>query len=458
MSTDRGRIVIIDDKSEEGEPIARALWLAGLPVLFAKFDPETWMAEDAPFKNMEGVRVVLLDIDLLGSSMKGSEDQLFGTAATAMETILHDNNGPYLLIAWTNYDDQASALKSYLQKRLSPSKRPILFRKLAKEDYLSGGKTEFELRNSVLNFIEEFPPIRALSAWEGSVQIAAGGVVSDIINTVVASEPADERTFAARLATLLRDLAEAEDGKHVKPEDVSRPLASVLTFLLSDQLSSRGFRTVPLAEIDPLPEAIAMDWRRRINLMLNFDTAVSPPAPGTLHEYPIGDKHNLPIPILSTKEAGKLLRGNFLNPGASELTTPEKSAIEASSSLLLMDITPPCDHAQRKSVWRRYIVGAKILENHWTHVWEKDEKKEPIEGRCGQNLWVSPPMKPLGKSDSFRLIFNSRLIVSIQDNADSSGRLKSSSKVVGRLRERIFTDILGWFGRQATRTGHLSLK
>lgn len=466
MPTTRGRIVIVDDKQEEGQQLAAALWSAGLPVLFARYEPDLWSEETKnPYRNMQGIRVIMLDIDLLGSGMRNNDKQLFGVLVSALDSLLHDNNGPYYLVLWTRYHEHASSLYEHLRQRLPESKRPSFYKMLNKEDYLVGTNST-ALKAKVVEFLEEFSPLRALAVWEGSVQLAACEVAADIAKTSASESPvASDKVFAARMSLLLKLLAEAEAGKHLAPADVSRPLSSVLTSLLSDRLHAELARPLPLGEPEPVEEQKLIPWKHRINAMLNFESRPTQGGPGVLYSYPLGRDHGLPIPCHDERTAGKLLRGQFLYPRLS-LDEAEKQRIEKTASLLFMEITPPCDHSQRKALWRRFIVGAKLPESCWTHLWDRESKQEDsadkqqiiLEGRVSsQNLWVSPPMRPIGDKESFRLVLNSRMVASIPENTSNLDQ-HFESRRSGRIREQMFADILGWFGRQATRTGHLSLQ
>ena len=64
------RILIVDDKEDDGIIIAKSIWDSGYAVRFIKYDPASFLAEGE--QNLQGVRVIFMDIDLIGDGTFGS--------------------------------------------------------------------------------------------------------------------------------------------------------------------------------------------------------------------------------------------------------------------------------------------------------------------------------------------------------------------------------------------------
>src|SRR5208337_3022741 len=92
------RVVVIDDKPDEAEPIIRALGLRGIPVAYFKISPE-----DDPPQNPcpPGVRLAILDVEL-GLNLTG-EKQRVGYLLQVLKQVISKENGPYMVVLWTKY-------------------------------------------------------------------------------------------------------------------------------------------------------------------------------------------------------------------------------------------------------------------------------------------------------------------------------------------------------------------
>ncbi|WP_419625104.1 hypothetical protein, partial [Thiolapillus sp.] len=110
------RILIVDDKQEHGEAIVRKLWRLGYTSLFVHFDQA--VLADGEYGPFQGVRLVFMDLDLIGEGRLGNGSSAYAAVETTIKTILDDNNGPWMLVTWTGHADHADKLLSHLKKRL----------------------------------------------------------------------------------------------------------------------------------------------------------------------------------------------------------------------------------------------------------------------------------------------------------------------------------------------------
>ncbi|ROU01353.1 hypothetical protein EB809_04435 [Marinobacter sp. R17] len=128
---------------------------------------------------------------------------------------------------------------------------------------------------------------------------------------------------------------------------------------------------------------------------------------------------------------------------------------------ILFDITPACDHAQDKAFWRRFLVGIIVYEKAKKHFYRDGGKKLP-----GEFLKATPKLQ--NGEDTWYLVLNSKLVVSIPDQAEyfsSRDReqcppfvpMVSKLELVGRVREQMLQEFISWYGRMATRPGIVSL-
>src|SRR5471030_3107101 len=129
MNSNSLNILVVDDKREAGLQIVDALWEGGFSVQFEQYDPKRLIRLKKQGVSMRGVRVVFMDINLIGGAM-GSDGQNFAAIQTCLQTLLAHDNGPYLLITWSSHDDYADRLFVFLNERLPGEYRPISTKRL----------------------------------------------------------------------------------------------------------------------------------------------------------------------------------------------------------------------------------------------------------------------------------------------------------------------------------------
>jgi hypothetical protein len=261
-----------------------------------------------------------------------------------------------------------------------------------------------------------------------------------------------------RIRTVLYNLAKAEAGKNLNESNATQHLHSMLYQLLYDEINS-----MPFIKEDNSGKIIFAgkatrpinQWRPKINTMLHLDyTKVDPNmehVPGDVFEYP-ENVEGLPIPHI--EDIGKFIRGKFMDFIDNEEKKRFKNEIKNSCRLLLIEITPPCDFAQNKFDWHRYIIAAIIPEKLMSLSYiMKRNRKSREGGKSPDYRWNSPEFQNKDNS-SFRIIFNSRLILSVPREEEFKGKF---GEHLFRIRQPLLSDMIGWFARQSSRQGHVSL-
>lgn len=130
-----GRIVLIDDKADEVEPLIRAL--GRLPVPYIYYDG-TIENLPPPGKHLGGVRFVFLDIELQGMSGQSRKTKASGITAI-LKRIISDSNGPYAIIFWTFHEETIEAV---LENCLTLGIPPVAWINMEKNRWLKTENSE----------------------------------------------------------------------------------------------------------------------------------------------------------------------------------------------------------------------------------------------------------------------------------------------------------------------------
>jgi hypothetical protein len=115
LISESGRIVLIDDKRKEIEPVLISLGKHGIPFLYFNGTQKT-----LPDKPLEGIRFVFLDIELRGMKGQSGKTKASGVVAV-LKKIISKENGPYVIVFWTLHkEDIDTVLENCNTEKIPP--------------------------------------------------------------------------------------------------------------------------------------------------------------------------------------------------------------------------------------------------------------------------------------------------------------------------------------------------
>ena len=269
------RVVAIDDEPRHLEGLAQGLNQYGTACLPIHFTGETEAIPACPH-----VRVIFADLHL-GGAPPGDHAQDFSTIGGLLQETIKPT-GPYLIILWTMYPDQAGELYNFLKIRMKGVPKPFAVQALNKKDHLyaEGGVKDLEsLVQAIERVIAEQPQIGALLNWEERLLGAAADVVSSIME--LAESAAGDGSSGEEVGRLLANLAVAAVGKEHAGEDRFRAVNEGFLPILGDRIASMRSREADnalwqtaLGEIDA-GQRLSQDEAARLNRLLH----IAPPTP-----------------------------------------------------------------------------------------------------------------------------------------------------------------------------------
>ena len=225
------RIIAIDDESAHLAGLAESLnrhGVACLQILFTE-DPVNIMP-------CPDVRLIFADLHLGGGSLSSDHKTDFSTIGTLLEDTIKPS-GPYFIVLWTMYPDQAPKLHKFLD-RLEGVTKPFDVLPLSKTSHLdSKGKVrnENELIKAIVNLTNSLPQIAVLFDWENRVLDATGSTVSSLLE-LASTHQSDNRT--GEVGRILARLAIEAVGEDHVDSDRLRALNNALLPILADRLAN----------------------------------------------------------------------------------------------------------------------------------------------------------------------------------------------------------------------------
>ena len=226
------RIIAIDDERNHLEGLTQGLNRYGAACLPVHFAGEPAAVPPCPY-----VRVIFADLHLSGGP-PGNHVQDFSTIGGLIEDTIKPT-GPYLIVLWTMYPDQANDLHRFLRERLRDVAKPFAVRALNKNDHLDPQgdvRSPEGLVVAIGQIIAEQPQIGALLNWEECVLSAAADAISSIVE--LAETARDDRRLSEEVGRLFAKLAVAAVGKEHIEESRFRAVNEALLPILADRIAS----------------------------------------------------------------------------------------------------------------------------------------------------------------------------------------------------------------------------
>ena len=420
------RVLVLDNEIDAAKPFMEALAKHGIGAIYFSGDVDML---PCPKRKLTGIRLAVLDLDLVGG---GEAPAVIGTLLTAVNGIIHRDNGPYLAIVWTDKDEEY--FREFLRRKAEIDCQPIRVIKMRKTDYdwsdIGGIDSIF---GKVSSAVHQAYPLGLLSFWEQAVHDSSGSVMQIL--------PGSSNWIAQSKASL-RILLDATSNRDDPLEMRFNALLSALNALQLDaietvEMPSNGTEEGKL--VSPLTHGSGLggndDLKATLNYRLLCTEAAYGVAPGNIY---LSDN----LYAGETKLSPSLddLIADAADPGQS---LGQKSLMDAGCVPIGMEITPLCDYQQRAKRIPRLICGLAVPIEALSFLKQRSQFLRPTDA-------IAFEVSPLEGKKS--LVWNSHYIISVPHEiiADSTG--------IVRLRQAPLVDVQAWLGSQGNRPGYLSIR
>ena len=425
------RVVVIDDDLKHLQGLVQALSQYGTACLPIRFTGETATIPKCPL-----VRVIFADLHLGAGHL--DPIQYFSTIGGLLRDEIRPS-GPYLIILWTRYPDQANRLHNFLKDRLQGVPKPFAVWALDKGDYLdSEGNVRSikKLIQSIRQFISQQPQIEALLNWEEQVLGAAADTVSSIME--LAEPTTGDMKTSEEVGRLLAQLAAAAVGENHVAEDRFRAVNEALLPILGDRISSmksnRDDSDLWKSAVGVVNSGLlSLSEAARINRLLHIAPRSSDDS-GTAR----GAVISLPKEYLGEK----FVKTFDLDPeeaARKQFWRKSSGKDDESFSWVLVQTQAACDYAQNQPGPLPFHLGLYMLES------EFNSNRTPPAA-----LWRSPCFEC--NKETRLLHVNARFQISFPI------RKMKQIQPLFRLREQLLNDLIYHIHGYGARPGIVSLR
>ena len=225
------RVVAIDDIQEHLQALVDGLHQHGLSCLPIHYPDEMGRLNTCP-----NLRVLFADLHLTEGGTSDDSAVHVNAIGGLIEEVIKPM-GPYFVVLWTRYPEQASNLMKHLETELKGVATPFSVFPLDKRDYYNASNDldSAKLFKDIGSLSTKFPQFSALLDWEDRIVGAAGDTVASVLDLAKTAQDLEFRKN--EVSKLLYKLAEAAVGKQHVEIDRFRAVNDALLPVLGDRIS-----------------------------------------------------------------------------------------------------------------------------------------------------------------------------------------------------------------------------
>lgn len=351
-----GKVLIIDDKYDDVKPIQNIFAENGIPYIFYDYT----VFKDIMVKKLDAVRMVFLDIRL-EDGMQETKN-IATVLASVIEKVIKPQNGPYVLVLWTNEIALKDEIQEYLFGYLMPDETtlPTYVCALDKKDFIS--KPETELVDKLISQLSGQNMMKFLVEWENASNCVSGNMIrlmlyglqskmdNDSIEKILVqlacmedSEVNDQKLATRNVIQFLVELIRDRYLDVMSQEELINTLSEYWTFSFGD-----------VEKVKSIRKEMPIEQRASMNNVLNLNTydSSSRNLPGKVYLLD-ESKLNFSVEDFMCSTLGdKWYQDNEVKL--------EGGLIKLNLTPIEVDITPNCDYAQNKNHMLRTVFGYMI--------------------------------------------------------------------------------------------------
>lgn len=472
------RVLIIDDQAAEAMPVIQVLGSLGIGCVYISGEK---IEEVEKIQPLSGIRIAFVDMKL---GIEGTAREVVAKTARVLSAVLSKQTLPIILIAWTDHPEFVSEFTRAVRQEL-PFIDPLLIHRMQKPKRADGAISLPKVTAGLRRILNAHWPLGVVWSLEQLAHEATSNTTQAVSEVAAKGTTTNgELTDAARadnwlrsLQRLLRTLIFATAGSNLDRRESQVGLLEAFSTMHFERLQNVSFPTL-LTQVSKLCRLevprLSAEQKAVLNTMLLLspvDSSERTVKPGNLYVRKPSLKLKCPVmrcgitpanltspmPELKlTKDAewkktdddANAAEHNNERTKATKLRkagAARRQAILRTCLPVLLELTPACDYAHRKSGAARFMSGLLVPATH-AKIFDWGSS-EPAFLRK-----IEPLILP-GKPGIWQLILNVRSLYTI-----SNPNKKIASSALVRLRASIQTDILAWFGSHASRSGYLSVR
>ncbi len=455
-------IVVVDNEKEELERIRDAFFGAGIPCLPIKYesdDPDNESGIDhVDLSENLAPRVIVSDLNL--AAMQNAKPiNLVAPLANVVKKL--SVAGPYLLCIWSKHESDAEEVIRLLEERYGEDVAlPIQWTVISKTEFLHGGE---ELQGKVKKLISESSLFEAALRWESRVSEAARNTTNALFE--LAKEVDDTGSINGSSEQMRKILAEVgnESLGHLNARETpAMAIEYGLAPILEDQLYILPSQDLDLVWKTALPDigkkgSIDSSVKSQLNAFYHVATV-----PESFEKDGRGVFVALDMEFVGKapnkfkrklgRKPSSIINEEFIYSDGSQEGKEVRDQARQEIVLGFMEISPACDHAQKKIKLPKFVIGALIPEKFEDLTYFKSKTEDGLDisrPSSHEGIYRFPKIKIGGEAYILKLSFKYQIGSQPSDN-------KWFGNPMFRIREQILSAVTQSCSQYASRSGIVS--
>jgi len=415
------KAIIVDDIEKELFDIHNKL---GLEIKIPTI-PLLYSTDGENEKLSPGVRLCFLDVQLLEGHAIDSPNQ-FSAICSFLSSILAENNGPYIVIAWTKDPHVFDQYKAFItdRKRMGTCPIPI--------DVGCVDKANVEESSNIINMvIDRNPEFKALLEWESSVNKSSALTIDSLYSV--------SNKTSINIKDILKGLGHSSIGHSNLAANVFIGINEALLPILKDYQTNFIDTSTIWDTLFDHPETPISDKTKKIlapiinsHLLYERRTGICKKTPGAI----------IDIEYNTLKVIYSELPENILD-FAKKLIKSYKNTLPLVLSSVLVEISPCCDFAQNKVPRSKYMIGVKV----------SGDIHPDYELKCnGDSTYMSRIVTLQEENTPSFFMFSSNYTFTLNHT-----EIPGEATCNYRMREQLFIELQKHYSNHVTRSGLITL-
>ncbi|WP_034344027.1 hypothetical protein [Deinococcus misasensis] len=354
------KVVLIDDSRDQVENIIKFLSLKGIACNYI----ENYSDLEIKFS---GVRFLILDLYL--STIQDGFDPLL----SSLDVILPEDIGPVVILIFSNHSDDIDKFKIALKEYL-PRLKYYKIRALDKERI---NRNPTILEEEMNNLIKSESIFDIQLNWESEVAKAVQGVSNRLYSNVIKEQNSD-KMFAKIVYHFMGSRGSKEDNI-----ELYRSILRSFTLLIGDEIDCCDYNNnldtfmnnVKLLINESKGYSIEESEKGKLNSSINVIQAKSMSHQfGSLYVCSDWD------PNIISEYENDLITDifKFDSIDSYDKYCSDQDVNKNDIISVIMDISPPCDHAQDKLKLHKFVMGILVSEGAYEKIKSKIKKADSI--------------------------------------------------------------------------------
>lgn len=179
MLKDNNSIIVVDNKVEDLEKIARVFNVHGIGCRTIECNGYDLLPEP-----LKGVKIAFFDIDFIGA---GDETAIFSALRSVLTSTISKDNGPFVLVFWTTNPQFVSGFKEFVNRDETYKNvpNPIFITTLDKSEF----EANPDRLSDSIEHICACPLAKCLISFSEELQTASDSCMQNITSLITVDEP-----------------------------------------------------------------------------------------------------------------------------------------------------------------------------------------------------------------------------------------------------------------------------